>query len=363
MADTTDILPPGSDTYQCSNCGAALKYKPGTTFLHCDYCETDTPIDAKVVDVVQELDFEKYAYDFEKLNIKSTKVLNCHKCGAESTFDENMKSVECPYCNTPIIETDLYEERLIQPSYLLPFKFSGTDSNNYTHIWLKSLWFAPNKLKKRALLSNRLQGVYIPCWTYDAQTNTDYTGQRGVNYTTTVGSGKNRRTVTRTRWTYCSGHVSLFFDDIMVPASKMIPTPILNKIENWDTMNMVETDNRFMSGFITEKYVLSMPDGFKIAKGKMESAIDHAVRRDIGGDHQRVTSKSTKFSDIKFKLILLPIYMSSYTYKNKLYHFFVNGRTGRVTGDRPYSVIKIISAIVTGLIALFLAIWLINTYG
>ncbi|MDR3060123.1 MAG: hypothetical protein LBU84_18540, partial [Prevotella sp.] len=59
----------------------------------------------------------------------------------------------------------------------------------------------------------------------------------------------------------------------------------------------------------------------------------------------------------------LPVYMSSYTYNNKLYHFFVNGRTGRVTGDRPYSVAKITLAILTGLILLGLSIWLINKYG
>lgn len=361
MSDNTENnISLGSDTFQCMNCGAALKYKPGTTFLHCDYCGSDTPIDVKTVDVVQELDFKQYAQNFEELNTKATKVISCRKCGAESTFDESLKSVECPYCTTPLIESDVHEERLIQPSYLLPFKVADNDMNKHLTTWLKSLWFAPNKLKKRALYSNKLQGVYIPCWTYDAQTNTDYSGQRGDNYYVTVGSGKNRHTVVRTRWSYCSGHISLFFDDVMIPASKMIPTPIMTKIQNWDTMNMVEADNRFLSGFITEKYVLNMTDGYQQAKQLMESEIDSAVRRDIGGDHQRVTSKRTTFSSIKFKLILLPVYMSSYTYRNKLYHFFVNGRTGRVTGDRPYSAIKIILAIITGLILIALFVFFVN---
>ncbi|WP_108822324.1 hypothetical protein [Dysgonomonas sp. Marseille-P4361] len=361
MSDNTENnIPLSSDTYQCMNCGAALKYKPGTTFLHCDYCGTDTPIEAKVVDIVEELDFEEYSLSFEKLNTKATKVIGCRKCGAESTFDESLKSVTCPYCTTPLIEADVHEERLIQPSYLLPFKVKESDTQNHMSTWLKSLWFAPNKLRKQATYSNKLQGIYIPCWTYDAQTNTDYKGQRGDNYTVTVGSGKNRQTIVKTRWSYCSGHVSLFFDDVMVPASKMISSPVMNKIHNWDTMNMVETDNRFLSGFITEKYVLNMTDGFQYAKQQMESEIHQAIRSQIGGDDQRVNSKSTKFSDIKFKLILLPVYMSSYTYRNKLYHFFVNGRTGRVTGDRPYSAIKIAIAIIVGLILLALFAIFVN---
>lgn len=361
MSETSENIQSGSDTYQCMNCGAALKYKPGTDFLHCDYCGADTPINAKTVDIVQELDFEQYADNFEQLNTKTTKIISCRKCGAESTFSESVKSTTCPYCTTPLIESDAHEERLIQPSYLLPFKIAGKDTSKHLDTWLKRLWFAPNKLKRQALQTNQLQGVYIPCWTYDAQTETDYSGQKGVHYTTTVGSGKNRRTVTRTNWYYCDGHVSIFFDDVMVPASGMIPRDIMNKISNWDTMNMVEADNRFLSGFITEKYVMNMNNGYELAKQKINAEIEYAIRRDIGGDDQRITAKNTQISDIKFKLILLPVYMSSYVYKNKLYHFFLNARTGRVTGDRPYSPAKIALAIIAGVAALILFIMLLNS--
>jgi DNA-directed RNA polymerase subunit RPC12/RpoP len=363
MTDNPEITLTDSDVYQCPHCGAALKYKPGTDFLHCDYCGANVPINGKTADVVQELDFDLYAGQAEELDTKATKVIGCRSCGAESTFDESMKSVECPYCGTPLIESDAHEERLIQPSYLLPFKVSESEIHNHMSNWLSKRWFAPNKLKSRALHDNRQQGVYIPCWTYDARTETDYTGERGDNYTVTVGVGKNRRTETRTRWTYASGHISLFFDDVMIPASKIITTRVMDEISNWDMMNMVEADNRFLSGFITEKYNINMQAGYNAAKSRMKDEIDYAVRRGIGGDKQRIDSVKTRFSDIKFKLILLPVYMSSYTYNNKLYHFFVNGRTGNVTGDRPYSTVKITLAVIAGLILLALFIWFANTYG
>ena len=360
MVEVSEDISLSSDSYQCASCGAALKYKPGTTTLHCDYCGADTPIEVKAIEEVVELDFDKYANEYEKLHTQTTKVISCRKCGAESTFDESLKSVECPYCATPLVEADIHEERLIKPSYLLPFKLAGNEIQDRLQGWLKKRWFAPNKLKSKALYSNRLQGVYLPCWTYDAMTETDYTGERGDNYTVTVGSGKNRRTETRTRWSYRSGHISLFFDDVMVPASKIVNSDVMSKISNWDTMNMVEVDNRFLSGFTTEKYGLALTDGYQIAKNKMSDEIDYAIRRDIGGDRQRISSTDIVFSNIKFKLILLPVYMSSYVYNNKLYHFFVNGRTGNVTGDRPYSAIKIALAVITGIIALGLFIWFIN---
>ena len=36
-----------------------------------------------------------------------------------------------------------------------------------------------------------------------------------------------------------------------------------------------------------------------------------------------------------------PVWLSSYKYKDKVYRFLVNARTGEVQGDRPYSAIKI----------------------
>lgn len=360
MTEETENDRRDGETYPCECCGAALKYEPGTTFLHCDYCGSDTPIETKVIANVNELDYLQYIRHFEDINTQNTNVIQCRKCGAESTFDESMKSMECPYCGTPLIEADAHYERLIKPSYMLPFQISGKEIDDCLYGWIRGLWFAPDKLKKRARCSEKLQGVYIPCWTYDAQTDTAYTGQRGVTYTVTVGSGKNQRTETRTRWTFRSGGVSLFFDDVMVPASKLIASGVVSKIESWDTQNLVEMDNRFLSGFTTEKYIINLTQGFDIAKNKMESEIDSAIRRDIGGDRQRILSKNTRYDNIKFKLILLPVYMSSYSYGKNIYHFFVNGRDGSVTGDRPYSAIKIIFAVFFGLLMLGGIFYLMN---
>ncbi|MCD7976318.1 MAG: hypothetical protein LUG51_03865 [Tannerellaceae bacterium] len=346
-----------SDIYVCESCGAPLTYKPGTDSLHCSHCGSSTQIEIREVDEVEELDFLTYVGELEELHNREAKVINCRQCGAESTFEENIHTTECPYCNTPLIEADVHAERLIKPSYLLPFHVSHDSIHTHMSAWMKSLWFAPNKLKSRAMHTEELKGVYIPCWTYDAQTETNYMGQRGDTYTTTVGSGKNRRTVTRTRWSFRSGHVSLFFDDVMVPASRLITHPIMDKIQGWDTKNLVETDPKFLSGFTTEKYIVTLKNGFQTAKAIMDTAIRSAVKRQIGGDRQRILSCKTQYNDIKFKLILLPVYMSSYMYGNKLYHFYVNGRTGKIHGDRPYSPVKITLAVIAAILAILGICW------
>lgn len=192
----------------------------------------------------------------------------------------------------------------------------------------------------------------MPYWTYDAKTKTDYTGQRGDNYTVTVGSGNNRRTETRTRWSSVRGSLKNIYDDVLVRATKSLDVGILNKIAHWNTKSLVKYNPSFLSGFVTEKYQVDIKDGFLAAKEIIKKEEEYNVKRDIGGDHQRIDSMNVEFSDVKFKHILLPIYISAFQFKNETFTFYINGVTGNISGKRPYSKVKIAFAIIIGLIAL-----------
>ena len=73
----------------------------------------------------------------------------------------------------------------------------------------------------------------------------------------------------------------------------------------------------------------------------MARVIEGDVRRDIGGDEQQISGIDTRHSDETFKHILLPIWTAAYKYNGKSYRFVVNGQTGEVQGERPYSWWKI----------------------
>ena len=236
---------------------------------------------------------------------------------------------------------------------------------------MNSLWFAPNDLKKYVDNADKLNGIYIPYWTYDSNTNSDYTGQRGDNYVTTetyttVVNGKsqtNTRTVTKIRWSYASGNVSNKFDDVLVLASNSLPEKYTNELEPWDLGNLTEYSDKFLSGFRTESYQVDVKTGFEKSKLIMDGGIRATVRRDIGGDHQQITSLSTVYNDITFKHILLPVWLSAYRYSEKVYRFMINGRTGEVQGERPYSVIKITLAILGGIALLVGAYFVFRYYN
>ena len=73
----------------------------------------------------------------------------------------------------------------------------------------------------------------------------------------------------------------------------------------------------------------------------MAPDIDSKIRWDIGGDEQRIHSKTTYYQNITFKYILLPVWISAYRFKERTFQFLVNARTGEVQGERPWSWIKI----------------------
>jgi len=204
--------------------------------------------------------------------------------------------------------------------------------------------------------------LYLPYWTFDAQMEVDYTGQRGDDYYTTEyytdSDGKSQsRQVKRTSWTSASGHLSGFVDDMLVEASQQRAGRVPSKISHWDLDKLQPYHNGFLAGFVTEKYTISLEQGHIESDRVAHSIADRWARKDIGGDHQRVHTLKRKLTEETFKHILLPVYVSAYKFKGKDYNFFVNGESGKISGERPYSFWKIFFAVLIGLIVVGLIVW------
>ncbi|HBS88555.1 MAG: hypothetical protein A2W91_18110 [Bacteroidetes bacterium GWF2_38_335] len=341
------------DDIACISCGSSLKFKPGSTMLKCDHCGAENPIDIKQENI-EEIDFEKFLSENtvgqDKQEIVTVK---CKGCGAETTFKPNVVSDFCAFCGTPMVVKEGTNKSVIKPKSLLPFIYDSDKAFEQFRKWLRKLWFAPSGLKEFARQAERLQGMYIPYWTYDSKTDSSYTGQRGDDYYVTEtytdnGQSKTRQ-VKKTRWTFVSGRVNNIFDDILILASKSLPKKKADKLEPWDLKNLVPFDEKFLAGFKTESYQVELKDGFDQAKVIMDSEIRVTIKKNIGGDHQRIFSVNTAYNDITFKHVLLPVWISAYRYKEKVYRFMVNARTGEVQGERPWSWVKIALAVVAGL--------------
>jgi predicted RNA-binding Zn-ribbon protein involved in translation (DUF1610 family) len=353
--------------FPCKQCGANLVFAPGTTHLKCPYCGAENDIPADPGAVVAEQDFRATLAGLAgQKDTVDAMFVKCTACGAEAHFPPGVVADKCPFCGHPIVAT-ASSKRLIRPQSLLPFHITKEQAADSFRKWVSSRWFAPNALKREAARS-KITGAYIPAWTYDSDTISDYTGQRGDDYwdTETYTTTENGQTVTRTRqvrrtrWRYASGRVFNRFDDVLVLASNSLPRKYAAALEPWDLKNLVPYRDEYLSGFVAESYQVDLAQGFDVARGIMDGHIRQSICRDIGGDHQRIDRVNTQYREITFKHTLLPIWISAYEFLGRTFRFLVNARTGEVQGERPYSGWKIFLLVLVLLVGVLVVVLLAN---
>lgn len=355
--------------FPCRQCGAALRFAPNVGQLHCPTCGTvnDAPaFDAtQVAEAHEELDY--VAFLREQAGNESEigpQVVTCPQCGAQTQFDASIVASSCAFCATPLVSVAAVASRRIRPRAVVPFTLEPKAAQEQFRAWIAGRWFAPSALKTTVQSAQGVRGVYVPCWTFDAQTETDYVGQRGVHRIVQEqrrDSNGNTVVVSRTvtDWYPASGHVSLSFDDVLVEASASVPDHLRSALTGWDVRGMRPYSDDFVAGFTVEAYQLGLEPAFEQAQTQIGSHIDSAVRQDIGGQEQRVLDARTQYHGITFKHLLLPVWIASYQFQGKVYRVVVNGQTGDIAGDRPWSVTKIIAAVVAA-VAVAMTIWMFS---
>ena len=367
-AQVDGAAPGETHRFPCPACGSDLRYRPGHDSLVCAHCGAQREIPAAApwseAKALAELDFETARRGaLGDSQMEETRVAHCDSCGAEVEFDAAIHARECPFCAAPLVaDTGLH--RHIKPRALLPFRLDEEAARKAMIDWLGRLWFAPNGVQRHARKGRRLSGLYVPCWTFDADTRTTYRGQRGDDYWTTerrMEDGKMKTVrVQKTRWTAVSGRVARDFDDVLAPATRSLPPEHADALEPWDLSALTPYRPDYLAGFRAEAYQIPLDDGYGIAREKMDAIIRRDVLRDIGGDRQRISALDTAVADVTFKHVLLPVWMAAYRYRGRAYRFVVNARTGAVAGERPWSAPKIAAAVLAALILAGAAFWLMS---
>jgi DNA-directed RNA polymerase subunit RPC12/RpoP len=349
--------------YKCAGCGARVEYAPGTTSLRCPYCRLEQPMIPAARTEIRE-------HPIAELAVKPRAavghhVFTCRSCGATSESDD--LATRCPFCASPLV-ADSEAVAQIAPEAVLPFGVDRAGVRGALRKWVASRAFAPNGFRTVAEAES-LAGTYMPHWTYDASTRSDYTGERGdayyrtETYTTTV-DGESRtetRQVREIRWHHVSGSVDRAFDDVMVRGTDRVAHQKQDKLEPWPLDRAVAYRPEFLAGYTALRYDVEPTDGLESAKAVMADVIRQDCRHDIGGDEQRVHQVSTQYADLTYKLMLLPVWLVCYVYAGKTWQVVVNGCTGEVIGDRPYSRWKI-AAVLAALAAVAAVVWIVLAY-
>ncbi len=352
----------GGARFPCPGCGATLAFKPGERRLICGFCGTEAAVPeagrAARVEAVAEQDYEATLRRLaDAAPIETTPTVPCGSCGASVEFDPSERARVCPFCASPLVAEPAADAH-IRPQALLPFAMDAKAAQRAAATWIAGRWFAPNGLKKYAR-RRPLCGVYTPWWTFDARTESAYSGRRGDVYMV-QRRGPKGQPVTETRicWRRAAGRVRRDFDDVLALGSTALPEDCRRGLGAWDLSRLEPYRRDFLAGFRAETYTVGLEQGFTVARGVMDGVIRGDVRRDIGGDRQVIERLDTRVADVTFKHVLLPVWIGAYRWRGKSYRIVVNGRSGAVWGERPWSIWKIALAVLAALAAAGLAVWL-----
>lgn len=361
--------------YHCPSCGAEAIWNPDKSTLICKYCNTEFPAASEEAvgdESGEEAEIQEYDLLDALENIpesargwqtKTTSV-RCQSCNAISVFDASTIAKRCDFCGSAALVPYEDVKEVFRPESLLPLKISEVQVRENIRTWFQGRWLAPSNLAERSR-TDTVRGVYLPCWTFDANAEADWSAQSGYYYYTTESytdsQGKRQtRRVRHTRWVPSSGHVSHFFDDELAPASKGVDANLLSKIEPFPTDELVPYNPRYLAGWVVERYQVDLKTAAKAAHESMTSQVHKMCERQVPGDTHAYLRVSIRWSHQTFKHILAPVWVLAYDYRGSTYQLVVNGYTGKVAGRHPYSFIKVLLLTIACIGFGFLIFWFVT---
>jgi hypothetical protein len=356
--------------FSCPACGAEAQWNPAKKALICPFCGTVSPAKIELTpggeEVIQEHDLVtalrsipdgKRGWQANKTSVR------CQSCQAISVFDPARVGQRCDFCGSSALVP--YEEikEAFSPESLLPIKIAENAIREMIRQWYGSRWFAPNKLKDRAM-TDTVRGIYIPYWTFDAHVHADWTAESGYYYYETetyrdANGNSQTRQVQKIRWEPSAGSLEHFFDDELVPASRGVQEKMLRGIEPFPTKELVPYNPGFLSGWVVERYQIDLVAAAQRACAQMDEELQQMCAAQVPGDTQRNLHVRADYSRQTFKHILVPIWMLTYDYGAKNFQVVINGYTGAIAGGYPKSWIKITLAVLAALAA-GLALYLVT---
>lgn len=333
-------------SYNCPNCGAAVAYDVPAGGIACEYCGYVAPV--KTQQLGQSA--QEFEFTLETLSQSDRgwgterQMIHCDSCGGELTIPSGEISTTCPFCASNKVNLTVCHDETLRPRFLIPFKLTPEQIQRLTLDWLGKGWFHPDELAASTIVQH-FNGIYLPFWTFDAKVDADWKAQVGYEKTERHYNAHEKRWETHTRivWRWEDGHVQVSVDDNLITGSNpsQISHHILKGLHPFDLGDLVAYKPDFLAGWQAQAYQTTLTDAWEQGKTAIREQAKAACRQDIGSAHVRNFNMIADFSDESWRYILLPVYLTSYRYQDKVYQIMVNGQNGKVAGQKPVAWWKV----------------------
>ncbi len=331
-------------SYKCPSCGAPLVYDAEENKFKCDFCVSTF----EITEIKQALDEEgdkgfdwgDYKKNYSDEKIEGTVSYICQSCGAEIVTDAVTAATKCPYCdNVIVVEPNL--SGTIKPNAIIPFKIDKKGLVDAVKNYCKGKKLLP----KNFLSENKIkevQGVYVPFWLFDchADGNMSFEGTRVRHW-----SDKNYE-YTETSHYLLDRAGNMDFKMIPVDGSIKMDDALMDSIEPFNYNEMVEFEPGYLSGFLADRFDADADESLPRATSRVKNSVSEMFSSTtVGYASVMPISSNIELSNTEVNYVLLPVYLIKSKYAGKEYTFAVNGQTGKVTGNLPYSKAKFFSVL------------------
>ena len=297
----------------------------------------------------------------------------CKNCGAEVAVDPDQRSYTCAFCDsTYVVEFTPQESDRQPPEFVIAFAVTPEKAHEKFRHWMKeNSWFRPGDLKS-ARVEDKLKGVYLPFWSFSMLALSDWSASIGEywwkteTYTTTDKDGKTvtrTRRVRRTEWWNLSGKHHRYYSGYLVSGSRGLAQQDAGRIKPFHLPALKRYEPYYLAGWLSEEYSVERQEALRTSQEEFSRRQQQNVAAHLPGDTHSDLRVSTRFANVNSDLILLPVYLLSYRYGEKLYRFMINGQTGKLAGDKPLSVWRILLAVGAGLATVLIVVLLVMLLG
>ncbi|MEM6263779.1 MAG: hypothetical protein AAGI38_14800 [Bacteroidota bacterium] len=323
----------------CPRCAAETLYlSDNNKELICDTCEAVRPL-GQEKSKVKERPLSASAHLIGKdrgLDQKGTEY-QCGGCKARLRVFYPIAAFHCPFCGSETYTEQEKPADPVKPVKLIPFTYPRAKALKQYRAWLKNNWLRPPLLSSLAR-EEHLYPVYLPYFLVKAQSKSSWSALVGFK---PKGEGK-------IRWANGAGYWEHGFDEVVIKATKGGRHDLVEEIYPYFLNELVPYDPEYLKGRMYEVYQMDEKSVLEAGQKTLDSFIAGRVNTKVPGDMNKELKITSNYDGRFFGHILLPAWIGGYRYKGTIYQFLINGQTGEVVGEKPFSTQRIIAALLVG---------------
>lgn len=338
-------------TYKCPGCGGELVWNAEDALFYCSWCGSDYTESetACFLPPSPEADSAEKAAEGEASSWE-TDYYVCSSCGAEIICGPNTAASFCCYCHNPVALKGRLEG-VYRPDMIIPFQLSRRQAAAIFRAQCIKKHFLPGDFLKDSTLE-KMTGLYVPFWLCDCDTDAYMIAEalEIVHQKDGEDSGLN------TRLYNIDMAVKMKYMGVPADSAVRISDELMDAIEPYDYRFFREFEKMFLSGFYCDKYDIDKRQVFPRVKKRVEEGAEEMLLSEFRQyDSVKIKRKKVRIFNNRWRYVLLPVWLMTYTHHGKRYSFAMNGQTGKFAGEFPVSWLKaalcsIVAAAAAGII-------------